>query len=301
MKKRLSLLLVVLICVALLVGCCKHETWIDASCETPKTCAECGEVEGAPAGHRWIDATCETAKTCESCGKTEGEALGHNWAEATCTDAKICQTCGMVEGEALGHNWVEATTEAPKTCTTCNATEGERIITDSRFTSASAAPLVGKWRCTIPLTGDVMGLSDFTGEIPFTLFFDFRRDGNLLISFDLEEFRSALLSYMVGTMYAELEKEGLDKDAADGLVQAIYGMSIEAYCTAALNEMNIEEQFDALDLNMVYYVEGNSFYSAETWSDEMKSISFTLDGDILTLSGSLLDDSPNTVLNRVAE
>ena len=47
MKKFALLLIAVLMCALLLAACgCKHETWKEADCETPKTCAECGETEG---------------------------------------------------------------------------------------------------------------------------------------------------------------------------------------------------------------------------------------------------------------
>ena len=102
----------------------EHE-WTEATCEAPKTCATCGEVEGAALGHDWAEATCTALKTCKTCEKTEGEALGHDWAAADCTTPKTCKTCGETDGAALGHNWNDATCTDPKTCKTCGATDGE--------------------------------------------------------------------------------------------------------------------------------------------------------------------------------
>ena len=117
MKKIVVLLTLLLLGALLLTGCgCKHENWVAANCETPKTCADCGE--------------------------TQGEALGHNWKDAACEKAKTCALCGETEGSALGHSWQEATTEAPKTCSNCGKTEGEKIITDPRFHTTACAPLV---------------------------------------------------------------------------------------------------------------------------------------------------------------
>jgi len=80
MKKRLTLIVLVLVCALALSACgCKHETWNEASCETPRTCADCGETEGEALGHTWAAATCETAKTCETCGKTEGGRAIPGW------------------------------------------------------------------------------------------------------------------------------------------------------------------------------------------------------------------------------
>lgn len=49
--------------------------FVEATCETPKTCIECGEEVGEPLGHDWIEATKTNPKTCARCGKTEGEPL----------------------------------------------------------------------------------------------------------------------------------------------------------------------------------------------------------------------------------
>lgn len=127
MRKRMFLLITAVVCVFVLAGCkCKHQ-WVDATCETPKTCSKCDEVEGSSLGHAWVEATCTTAKTCKTCGLISGEALGHDWAEATCTAAKTCGICGETEGEPLEHSWVEANYQQPKTCSVCGETEGTPV------------------------------------------------------------------------------------------------------------------------------------------------------------------------------
>ena len=50
-------------------------TWTDATCVRPKTCAECGETEGAPQGHNWLDATTTAPKTCSVCGAQDGDVI----------------------------------------------------------------------------------------------------------------------------------------------------------------------------------------------------------------------------------
>ncbi|MCD7890922.1 MAG: hypothetical protein LUG26_03890 [Ruminococcus sp.] len=62
---------------------CTHK-WIDATCTTPKTCANCGETSGSALGHEWEDATCTSPKTCIRCGATEGTELGHTYSGMTC-------------------------------------------------------------------------------------------------------------------------------------------------------------------------------------------------------------------------
>jgi alpha-tubulin suppressor-like RCC1 family protein len=107
-----------------------HEhTWLEATCTAPRTCEECGEMQGSALGHSWLEATCTAPRICESCGETEGSALEHSWLEATCTDPRICSVCQKTEGTALGHQWVDATLTAPKTCANCRITSGESKLT----------------------------------------------------------------------------------------------------------------------------------------------------------------------------
>lgn len=108
MKKKLTLLVLALMCLLVLAGCgCEHE-WIEADCVNPATCSKCDATEGSPKGHTWEAATCTTAKTCEICGVTEGEALGHDWQEATVEAPKTCKVCGETEGDPLTPPFLES-------------------------------------------------------------------------------------------------------------------------------------------------------------------------------------------------
>jgi len=106
MKKFLSLALAVVCMSVLLTGCCLKHEWQDPTCETPMTCAKCGETEGEPLGHIWADATCETAKTCAKCGKTDGEPLGHDMVwnpvmDDYTTMTGLCNVCGAAENAEM--------------------------------------------------------------------------------------------------------------------------------------------------------------------------------------------------------
>ena len=149
-------------------GAEKHEhTWLDATCDTPRTCSGCGETEGAPLGHAWQEATCTQPKTCTRCGLTEGAAIGHAWQEATCTQPKTCSRCGSTEGAPLGHSWQEGTCTQQKTCGRCGKTEGSALghawqeatctkpKTCSRCGSTEGTALGHAWQeatCTQPKT-----------------------------------------------------------------------------------------------------------------------------------------------------
>lgn len=96
MKKTVSLLLVLVICMSLmLTGCkkCEH-VWTPASCTAPLTCSLCGETAGEALGHNWKDATCTAPKTCASCNLTEGTANGHSY-DAVLTTEPSCQGNGV--------------------------------------------------------------------------------------------------------------------------------------------------------------------------------------------------------------
>lgn len=259
MKKRIALILLVLACVLALSACgCAHEEWIEADCVTAKTCAECGEIEGAPLGHSWQAATCDTAKTCEVCGETEGEALGHSWTEAACETAKTCSDCGLTEGEALGHSWQDATTETPKTCAVCAATEGERIITDERFTTAACAPVFGKWTCMFPVTGEMMELEGFEGSVDCLLVFEMFNDGTMTIGTsiaDEEAFEQTMIQYIVDSVVAEI---GMSKEDIDVVFESSYGMDLEGYAAAYMETIDFNSLLGLYELQGVYYIEGAS-------------------------------------------
>lgn len=302
MKKRLTLVVLVLVFALALTACgCKHETWNDANCETPKTCAECGEIEGSPLGHSWLAATCETAKTCETCGKTDGEALGHSWLEADCETPKICSACALTEGEALGHNWVEATTEAPKTCETCGKTEGERIITDSRFTTAATAAVQGKWGYTLEVTGDMIGEANFDGKLIYTLVLELKNDGTMAMYLTLED-ASDMYAYLKEALYAELAAAGMDKEAADAAVKQAYGMTMDQYVEYIFGMIDLDAILGAINFEGVYYVENNLLYSGMNWDAELTGDEFTLEDDVLTLLADLAGTGEGTtVFHRIVD
>lgn len=313
MKKRLTLIVLVLVFALALTACgCKHETWNEANCETPKTCADCGEIEGAPLGHSWIAATCETAKTCEACGKTEGEIPGHTWVDADCENAKTCSACGLTEGEALGHDWQDATTEAPKTCATCALTEGERIITDERFTTADTIDYQGKWAYEFNMSGEMMGMADFEQGIDCVLYLELRNDGTAFMSFefaDVADFEADLGEYLVELLYDEMAAAGYGKEDADEAFQAAYGMTVEEYAgylvKEVMKEVDMEALFEEISAEMVYYVKDGNLYMADSWISAMTEPSaIRLEGDKLVTDVDMSElgiDDDGMVFTRVVE
>ena len=263
MKRTITILVSLLICTLLLAGC---------GCD-----------------HSWMAATCEEPKTCELCGETDGEAKGHNWAEATCTEAKHCENCRETKGEPLGHTWEEATTEAPKTCTTCGETEGDRIITDPRFTTAAAKPLMGKWIGQCFFSAEDMGISGMNASLEIVMVMEFGNAGEYAVTAEVgneADFKAAMIDYTIELTYQEMAAAGLSREEADELLKAELGYDIPTYVKTELESFDIGELFaasmDTSALSGFYYVEDGKLYTGFSW-DDMAEEAYTLENDTLVL------------------
>lgn len=130
MNKRITIGSLAIILMFTLTGCCINHEWKEATCTNPKTCKNCGELEGNALGHTWVKASCSTPKKCSICGETEGNTLEHTWIEATCTSPKKCSACGETEGETLAHTLTEANYQQAATCQVCGKEIGEPLQAD---------------------------------------------------------------------------------------------------------------------------------------------------------------------------
>ena len=279
-------------CMLLLTGCvCKHDQWEEASCEQPRTCEKCGQTEGSALSHVWFAATCDMPMTCQNCDATKGEALGHDWVDACCTEAKHCSRCKITEGEALGHHWLDATTEQPKTCSICGETEGERIITDPRFTTASAKPLLGRWKYTFHIPAKYLELLGLNGPLNFSwvLSFGDAGDASMSIYFDEDDTLSdAAIERLAKNMYYDYLAEGMDEEEARAAIIAKYGVDADSHVRILLDSISINESplsdlFSRLEFDGVYYVEDDVLYRGLHWDGQMMVEPYILDGDTLLL------------------
>lgn len=286
MKRRLGLILLALFGVLTLTGCeCEHD-WVAADCDTPKTCAECQETEGAALGHDWLPATCETAKTCKACGAVEGIAAGHSWVEASCMAPRYCEICELEEGEVLDHTWLNATTETPKTCSVCGMTEGDRIMTDERFKTASCSALFGDWRYEMTMSGEELELGGYIEEVPFVAVLTFTEDGRISIDLtfrDMEQFNQDLYAGTVDAIYEQFEDLDMTREEADIAFEDTYGMSVEEYCAELWAAVDWNGVFDLFELDFVYYVEDGALYIAEAWEETFSATNYSINGDTMTL------------------
>ena len=94
---------------------CEH-VWVDADCDTPKTCSVCGVTEGEALGHSYvediIDATCTATGTatyeCSVCGHSYDEEIPmipHDYVDG------FCSVCGAEEPAISEHTIDFSTTE----------------------------------------------------------------------------------------------------------------------------------------------------------------------------------------------
>ncbi len=138
---------------------------------------ECGEAS-EQAAHTWVEATCESPKTCSVCGYAEGQALGHTVVDipavsATCdkdgaTAGKKCSVCDeIIEAPevipATGHT-AEDIPAVSATCVNDGATAGKKCsVCDAVIEAPEVIPATGHTEELIPgtpHTEDTDGISD---------------------------------------------------------------------------------------------------------------------------------------------
>ena len=296
MKKKVSILLVLVMLAAILGGCrllCKHD-FAEATCDAPQTCKECGKTKGEVLDHDWQAATCEEPEHCSRCDLKRGDPVDHQWMDATCDAAKTCSVCGAVDGEPLGHIWEEATTEEPQYCTVCQVTEGEPLDTDPRFTTASTKELQGKWVTYVDMTSDTIGMPDFETSARMAMYAEFSNVGELKITVgidDEEVFHADLIDYIIDMTYAELAAAGVDKEAAQEAMMASSGMTVEEYAAYTVKMLNFNDVFSAMEVTMCYYVEHDRLHSAISWGAEFADEAFEIKDGVLTMETAYLEGS----------
>ena len=147
MKRIIAAMLVCILLLPMLAGCCLSHDWQAATCQAPETCAKCGKTQGEILPHNWEKATCEKSETCTQCGATQGDPLGHDWQAATCEAPETCANCGKTQGEALGHPIQPETIEEGNllvgTCTNCNTVVQEAFV----WEEGGLVLLSGDWEC----------------------------------------------------------------------------------------------------------------------------------------------------------
>ena len=86
---------------------CSH-TWVDADCDTPKTCSICGATDGKALGHATEedDGNCLTPIVCPRCNEVLTSGKTQHIAHADdgdCTTAVTCSGCAHIMTAAKAH------------------------------------------------------------------------------------------------------------------------------------------------------------------------------------------------------
>ena len=131
---RIILLVAVVLALALTLIACNNEhqhTWVEADCDTPKTCSECGATEGEALGHAAEELAGKSA-TCTKNGLTSGTK---------------CSVCGEIinaqeEIPALGHDLVISDAVAPD-CENTGLTAGESCTRCDHKVEQEVVPALG--------------------------------------------------------------------------------------------------------------------------------------------------------------
>ena len=113
---------------------CSH-TWVDADCDTPKTCSICGATEGDALGHATEedDGNCLTPIVCPRCNEVLTSGKTQHIAHADdgdCTTPIDCTICGTIitsatDGHSAEPDDHDCTT--PTKCVTC-----EKVLVEAK-------------------------------------------------------------------------------------------------------------------------------------------------------------------------
>lgn len=117
--------------------------------------------------------------------------------------------------------------------------------------------------------------ADFSCAFPMTILFNFNEDGTFIMSVDKDSFSASLdkwfaefITYNVDLMYAEFEKQGVDKATADEQIQTQFGCSIDEYMTQLIKEsVDVDAMADEMAKDGTFVVKGKELFMAETGED----------------------------------
>lgn len=235
MTRKLSILILILVLAMVFSGCCRHEEWTEANCTTPKTCVECGEIEGA----------------------------------------------------ALGHIWIPRTTEIPETCTRCGETRGERIITDSRFTTASTIEYYGTWKGASSISGTLIA-EGLEAVMPVEITIVLNNDSTMridIIGNDTEAFLKSAEAFLHNRL--KEEAAGLTQFTFAEYMAIVYEMTPDQYVEKQLKALDLTALTEGHTMDGVYYIEGDQIYLGLGWEADLTSFPFQRNGGTLVIHGDI--------------
>ena len=182
--------------------------------------------------------------------------------------------------------------------------EGNLINNQGKFDPEICAPLFGTWYGTFTMNAADMGLEGVEGSIDLDVVMVLDELGNMTMYTTVDtqafmDFMVPLQEEMIYQMLAQSMGEECTREEMDAIFQTQYGMSIHDYVVMMVSQLDVEEMINQ-ETAGVYYVEGDTFYSGDSWTGAMEPSRFTLEGDTLTLTAEMpdLDMEMTLVLTR---
>ena len=107
---------------------------------------------------------------------------------------------------------------------------------------------------------------------------------------DEQSFKEKYRTYTMNLLYEAFAAENMTKEQADKAMVDAYGLNVADYVDAALKVFDVNEMFEAFNVQEVYYVEDNNLFTALTWNATFESAAFTVTDDSLEIEGISMDE-----------
>ena len=157
----------------------------------------------------------------------------------------------------------------------------------------------GSWTLELTMTGDMMGVSEFTGEIALPITITFDADGIMTMHMTeenkavfTESLETEMYAFMTDMMYSQFEDMGMTREEADAAVQEYYGQTmeevIEELMAEVMTELDADELAAEMESSSAYIIKNGKLYTGESTDDldVMECNEIELSGNTLKLLSS---------------
>lgn len=157
----------------------------------------------------------------------------------------------------------------------------------------------GSWTLELTMNGDMMGVSEFTGEIALPITITFDADGIMTMHMTeenkavfTESLETEMYTFMTDMMYSQFEDMGMTREEADAAVQEYYGQTmeelIEELMADVMAELDADELAAEMESSSAYIIKNGKLYTGESTDDldVMECNEIELSGNTLKLLSS---------------
>ena len=157
----------------------------------------------------------------------------------------------------------------------------------------------GSWTLELTMDGDMMGVSEFTGEIALPITITFDADGIMTMHMTeenkamfTESLETEMYAFMTDMMYSQFEDMGMTREEADAAVQEYYGQTmeelIEELMAEVMTELDADELAAEMESSSAYIIKNGKLYTGESTDDldVMECNEIELSGSTLKLLSS---------------